>query len=64
MLGYGVSGVLGSLGGAWLAESHGYAACFWAGAGFALAGAWSHWRCARRDPLRPPEISVPEKSRP
>ena len=51
VLGYGVSGVLGSLGGAWLAESHGYAACFQAGAAFALLGAWSHWRCARRDPL-------------
>lgn len=49
--GYGVSGVLGSLGGAWLAESHGYAACFWAGSVFALIGAWSHWRCAKRDPL-------------
>ncbi len=51
VLGYGVSGVLGSLGGAWLAESHGYAACFWAASLFALVGAWSHWRCARRDPL-------------
>jgi len=53
VLGYGVSGVLGSLGGAWLAESHGYAACFWAASICALVGAGCHWRCAKRDPLRP-----------
>ena len=53
VLGYGVSGVLGSLGGAWLAESHGYAACFWAASAFALVGAVCHWRCAKRDPLQP-----------
>lgn len=51
VLGYGVSGVLGSLAGAWLAQGHGYAACFWAAAVCGLLGAGCQWRCARRDPL-------------
>ncbi len=59
VLGYGVSGVLGSLAGAWLAAGRGYAACFWAASVFALIGAFCHWRGAKRDPLTPPEaVSV------
>lgn len=51
MLGYGVSGVVGSLAGAWLAQGRGYAACFSAASLFGLAGAWAHAQGARRDPL-------------
>ena len=51
VLGYGFSGVLGGLGGAWLASHWGYAAVFWAAALAALAGAASCWRSLRLDPL-------------
>ena len=44
VLGYGCSGVLGGVGGAWLAQQQGYAAVYWAAAFAALAGAW----CCRR----------------
>jgi len=51
VLGYGCSGVLGGLGGAWLAARWGYAAVFWAASAAALAGAWCCWqsqRCEQR----------------
>jgi PPP family 3-phenylpropionic acid transporter len=51
VLGYCISGVLGSLAGAWLAQGQGYSACFWAAAVCGLIGAVCQWRCARRDPL-------------
>ena len=44
VLGYGLSGVLGGVGGGWLIEVSGFAAVFWAAA---LAGALA-WACARR----------------
>ena len=57
VLGYGVSGVLGSLGGAALAQRAGYAACFWAAAVAGLLGALCHWRCARLDRVQAPVAS-------
>lgn len=51
VLGYGCSGVLGGVGGAWLASHHGYAAVFWAAVVAALAGAFACWRSLRLDPL-------------
>ena len=53
VLGYGLSGVLGSLGGAWLVAHHGFPAVFWAAALSALAGAVCAWRslvCERQSP--------------
>lgn len=50
VLGYGISGVLGGVGGAWLAQRQGYAAVFWAAAIAALGGAWCGWRSLRLDP--------------
>lgn len=44
VLGYGCSGVLGGVGGAWLASRLGYAAVFWAASAAALGGAWCCWR--------------------
>jgi PPP family 3-phenylpropionic acid transporter len=44
MLGYGISGVLGGLGGGWLISKLGFAAAFWAAAGCGCAA----WFCARR----------------
>ncbi len=44
MLGYGVSGVLGGLGGGWLISQLGFTAVFWAAAGCGLAA----WVCVRR----------------
>lgn len=44
MLGYGISGVLGGVGGGWLIASLGYAAVFWAAAGCGLVAL----ACARR----------------
>lgn len=44
MLGYGISGVLGGLGGGWLISKLGFAAVF--GAAAACGGA--AWFCARR----------------
>ncbi|MBL8345222.1 MAG: MFS transporter [Rubrivivax sp.] len=38
ILGYGISGVLGGVGGGWLIERLGYAAAFWAATGAALVG--------------------------
>ncbi|MEK8050627.1 MFS transporter [Ideonella sp. DXS22W] len=43
-LGYGLSGLVGGLGGGWLIEHAGYAAVFWAAAASALLG----WACAHR----------------
>jgi PPP family 3-phenylpropionic acid transporter len=43
-LGYGLSGVLGGLGGGWVINRYGYAAVFWAAAGAALLA----WACVRR----------------
>ena len=44
MLGYGISGVLGGLGGGWLISVLGFQAVFWAAAGCGLAA----WGCARQ----------------
>ena len=44
VLGYGCSGVLGSLAGAWLVSVAGYAAVFWVAALAALASAFCCWR--------------------
>ena len=46
VLGYGVSGVLGGIGGGWLSERHGFAAVFWAAAAAAALG----FICARKAP--------------
>lgn len=43
-LGYGLSGLVGGLGGGWLIEHAGYAAVFWAASLAALLG----WACAHR----------------
>lgn len=50
VLGYGLSGVLGGVGGGWLSMRLGLAAVFWAGAGAAGLG----WWCARRSELARP----------
>lgn len=50
VLGYGASGVLGSVGGAWLASAWGLAAVFWAAAVAALGGAWCCRRSGQLDP--------------
>ncbi|WIT11163.1 MFS transporter [Paucibacter sediminis] len=52
VLGYGCSGVLGSVGGASLASLWGYAATFWAATAAALLGALCCWRSARLDATR------------
>lgn len=52
VLGYGCSGVLGGLGGAWLAARQGYAAVFWAASVVALAGAWCCWQSQRYEQRR------------
>lgn len=44
VLGYGVSGVIGGLGGGWLSTRYGFPAVFWAAAVAAALG----WVCARR----------------
>ena len=49
VLGYGCSGVLGSVGGAWLVTRHGYPAVFWAASVAALGGALCSWRSWRLD---------------
>ena len=49
VLGYGCSGVLGSVGGAWLVTRHGYPAVFWAASVAALGGALCNWRSWRLD---------------
>jgi PPP family 3-phenylpropionic acid transporter len=45
-LGYGLSGVIGGVGGGWLSSELGFAAVFWAGAAAAVLG----WLCARTAP--------------
>lgn len=45
-LGYGLSGVIGGVGGGWLSSWLGFGAVFWAGAAAAAVG----WWCARSDP--------------
>ncbi len=44
ILGYGISGVLGGVGGGWLIERLGFAAAFWAATLAALAGLACAWR--------------------
>lgn len=53
VLGYGTSGVIGGVGGAWLAQQMGYAAVFWAASAAALGGAWCCWRSRRLDLAAP-----------
>lgn len=48
-LGYGLSGVLGGVGGAWIISNLGFAAVFWAAALSALLGWGAAWRSARFD---------------
>jgi PPP family 3-phenylpropionic acid transporter len=48
-LGYGLSGVIGGVGGGWLSTELGFAAVFWAGAAAAGLG----WLCARAVPNSP-----------
>ncbi|MFY8117706.1 MAG: MFS transporter [Roseateles sp.] len=47
VLGYGLSGVLGGLGGGWLAQQAGYASVFWAASAMGLLGAVCCWRSMR-----------------
>lgn len=47
IIGYGVSGVLGGVGGGWIIERLGYAAVFWAAAAAALAGLLAGWQAQR-----------------
>ena len=49
VLGYGFSGALAGLGGAWLISHFGYPSVFWAASVAALAGAWCCWRSWRLD---------------
>lgn len=49
-LGYGISGVVGGVGGGWLIAHHGYPAVFWAGAAAALAGLACAWQMTRVRP--------------
>jgi PPP family 3-phenylpropionic acid transporter len=65
VLGYGCSGVLGGLGGAWLAMRWGYAAVFWAASVAALGGAWCCWRSHLSDlaDLADPDLSLPNADR-
>lgn len=60
VLGYGFSGVIGGLGGAWLAARWGYAAVFWAASVAALGGAWCCWLSHRHEQL---DLSVSSASR-
>jgi PPP family 3-phenylpropionic acid transporter len=53
ILGYGISGVLGGVGGGWLIERRGYAAAFWAAAGVALVAWWCAWQAQRRAAAAP-----------
>ncbi|MEX8514753.1 MFS transporter [Leptothrix ochracea] len=46
-VGYGVPGVLGSLGGGWLAQHLGYQSIFWAASASALIGAMCAWRAMK-----------------
>jgi PPP family 3-phenylpropionic acid transporter len=49
VLGYGMSGALAAVGGAWLVSKLGYPSVFWAASVAALAGAWCCWRSQRLD---------------
>ena len=49
VLGYGFSGVLGSVGGAWMVSAWGYPSVFWAATVAALLGAWCCWRSEQLD---------------
>jgi MFS transporter, PPP family, 3-phenylpropionic acid transporter len=55
-LGYGISGVLGGVGGGWLIARHGYPAVFWASAAAALAGLACVWQMTR---VRPAAAASP-----
>jgi len=50
VLGYGFSGVLGSVGGGWMASAWGYSSVFWAGMVAALLAAACCWRSEQLDP--------------
>ncbi|MDC8785156.1 MFS transporter [Roseateles koreensis] len=50
VLGYGCSGVLGGVGGAWLAASQGYPSVFWAASAAAMMGALCCWRSFKLSP--------------
>ena len=58
ILGYGISGVLGGVGGGWLIEQLGYAAVFWAATLAALLGLGCAWQAQRRAGPRP-DLSAP-----
>ncbi|MFO1267868.1 MAG: MFS transporter [Rubrivivax sp.] len=47
ILGYGISGVVGGVGGGWLIERAGYAAAFWAATVAALVGLLAGWQAQR-----------------
>lgn len=49
VLGYGISGVIGGIGGGWLSTRHGFSAVFWA----AVLAAALGWICARRAAATP-----------
>jgi PPP family 3-phenylpropionic acid transporter len=55
-LGYGLSGLLGGVGGGWLISHLGFAAVFWAAALCALAG----WACARQSARHDGAVSAAE----
>jgi PPP family 3-phenylpropionic acid transporter len=46
-LGYGLSGVLGGIGGGWLISNLGFAAVFWAASGCGVLAAACAWQAAR-----------------
>ena len=49
VLGYGFSGVLAGVGGAWLISYQGYPSAFWVASVAALLGAWCAWRSQQLD---------------
>lgn len=57
ILGYGISGVVGGLGGGWLIERAGYAAAFWAATVAALVGLLAGWQAQRHAAM--PGVSGP-----
>jgi len=48
VIGYGLSGVIGALGGGWLVDAWGLNSVFWAASLAALAGAWCCWQSHRQ----------------